>query len=141
MIAAITVVVETLASSDLDIIVNDIPPNITTIKKMVETKMMMNNLKDIFLSSAIIDFVTESNYWQTNLKKGSPFYVYCSFLFSLSLLALYFSTSLKKMYSWHSENSFDNGLFFEVVIVLASWYLVVRYDGLRPTVDFSFVFF
>ena len=42
MIAAITVVVETLASSDLDIIVNDIPPNITTIKKMVETKMMMN---------------------------------------------------------------------------------------------------
>ena len=61
MIAAITVVVETLASSDLDIIVNDIPPNITTIKKMVETKMMMNNLKDIFLSSAIIDFVTENS--------------------------------------------------------------------------------
>ena len=59
MIAAITVVVETLASSDLDIIVNDIPPNVTTIKKMVETKMMMNNLKDIFLSSAIIDFVTD----------------------------------------------------------------------------------
>ena len=62
MIAAFTVVVETLAASDLDIIVNDIPPNVTTIKKMVETKMMMNNLKDIFLSSAIIDFVTESNY-------------------------------------------------------------------------------
>ena len=61
MIAAFTVVVETLAASDLDIIVNDIPPNVTTIKKMVETKMMMNNLKDIFLSSAIIDFVTENS--------------------------------------------------------------------------------
>ena len=59
MIAAFTVVVETLAASDLDIIVNDIPPNVTTIKKMVETKMMMNNLKDIFLSSAIIDFMTD----------------------------------------------------------------------------------
>ena len=44
---------------------------------------------------------------------------------------------LKKMYSWHSENSFDNGLFIEVVIVLSSWYLVVRYDDLRPTVDVS----
>ena len=61
MIAAFTVVVETLAASDLDIIVNDIPPNVTTIKKMVETKMIMNNLKDIFLSSAIIDFVTENS--------------------------------------------------------------------------------
>ena len=63
MIAAFTFVVETLASSDLadlDIIANDIPPNVTTIKKMVETKMMINNLKDIFLSSAIIDFVTEN---------------------------------------------------------------------------------
>ena len=92
MIAAITVVVETLASSDLDIIVNDIPPNVTTIKKMVETKMIMNNLKDIFLSSAIIDFVTESSIDKLILKRGSPFYVYCSFLFSLSLFAFYFST-------------------------------------------------